>query len=73
MPSPARNAGRWPVGDFGVVVGATTPAGAVRLVDLNGPALSGQVGGGTPGLSGGLRGGYGRRTNPELSLSTSKH
>ncbi|MGH3789865.1 MAG: orotidine-5'-phosphate decarboxylase [Pseudonocardiaceae bacterium] len=36
----ARNAGRRPVGDFGVVVGATTPAGALRLDALNGPILA---------------------------------
>ncbi|MGH3719339.1 MAG: orotidine-5'-phosphate decarboxylase [Pseudonocardiaceae bacterium] len=35
----ARNAGRRPVGDLGVVVGATTPAGALRLEALNGPIL----------------------------------
>ncbi|MBW0009818.1 MAG: orotidine-5'-phosphate decarboxylase [Pseudonocardiales bacterium] len=40
----ARNAGRHPVGDLGVVVGATTPAGAVRLAALNGPILAPGIG-----------------------------
>ncbi|MGH4015144.1 MAG: orotidine-5'-phosphate decarboxylase [Pseudonocardiaceae bacterium] len=36
----ARNLGRHPVGDIGVVVGATAPAGALRLDSLNGPVLA---------------------------------
>ncbi|MGH3771169.1 MAG: orotidine-5'-phosphate decarboxylase [Pseudonocardiaceae bacterium] len=40
----ARNAGRYPVGDLGVVVGATTPAGALRLEALNGPILAPGIG-----------------------------
>jgi orotidine-5'-phosphate decarboxylase len=39
-----RNARRHPVGDFGVVVGATTPAGALRLGALNGPILAPGIG-----------------------------
>ncbi|HET9254786.1 MAG TPA: orotidine-5'-phosphate decarboxylase [Pseudonocardiaceae bacterium] len=35
----ARNAGRDPLGDFGVVVGATALAGSLRLSELNGPVL----------------------------------
>jgi len=35
----ARNADRHPIGDFGVVVGATAPAGTLRLENLNGPIL----------------------------------
>lgn len=41
----ARNAGRRPVGDVGVVVGATPPAaGALRLEALNGPILAPGIG-----------------------------
>ncbi|MDQ3761938.1 MAG: orotidine-5'-phosphate decarboxylase [Actinomycetota bacterium] len=40
----ARNAGEHPVGNFGVVVGATTPAGALRLEALNGPILAPGIG-----------------------------
>ncbi|MGH3855844.1 MAG: orotidine-5'-phosphate decarboxylase [Pseudonocardiaceae bacterium] len=40
----ARNAGRRPVGDFGVVVGATTSARALRLEALNGPILAPGIG-----------------------------
>jgi len=40
----ARNAGRHPVGDFGVVVGATMPAGELRLEALNGPILAPGIG-----------------------------
>jgi orotidine-5'-phosphate decarboxylase len=40
----ARNAGRRPVGDFGVVVGATSPAGTLRLAGLNGPILAPGIG-----------------------------
>jgi orotidine-5'-phosphate decarboxylase len=40
----ARNAGRHPVGDFGVVVGATAPVETLRLDDLNGPILAPGVG-----------------------------
>ena len=40
----ARNAGRYPVGDIGVVVGATSPAGALRLEALNGPILAPGIG-----------------------------
>jgi orotidine-5'-phosphate decarboxylase len=40
----ARNAGRYPVGDSGVVVGATSPAGALRLEALNGPILAPGIG-----------------------------
>ncbi|MBV8994549.1 MAG: orotidine-5'-phosphate decarboxylase [Pseudonocardiales bacterium] len=40
----ARNAGRQPVGDFGVVVGATAPAKTLRLDDLNGPILAPGIG-----------------------------
>ena len=40
----ARNAGRHPFGDLGVVVGATRAAGAVRLEALNGPVLAPGVG-----------------------------
>ncbi|MFN2495454.1 MAG: orotidine-5'-phosphate decarboxylase [Pseudonocardiaceae bacterium] len=40
----ARNAGRRPVGDIGVVIGATTPAGALQLDALNGPVLAPGVG-----------------------------
>ncbi|HEY2765130.1 MAG TPA: orotidine-5'-phosphate decarboxylase [Pseudonocardiaceae bacterium] len=36
----ARNVGRRPVGDFGVVIGATTPPGALRLDALGGPVLA---------------------------------
>jgi orotidine-5'-phosphate decarboxylase len=35
----ARNAGRRPAGDFGVVVGATAPVETLRLDGLNGPIL----------------------------------
>jgi orotidine-5'-phosphate decarboxylase len=34
-----RNAGRTPIGDFGVVVGATIGESSTRLIDLNGPLL----------------------------------
>jgi len=40
----ARNAGRHPLGDTGVVVGATTPAGTLRLAELNGPVLAPGIG-----------------------------
>lgn len=40
----ARNAGRHPVGDFGVVVGATAAVETLRLGDLNGPILAPGVG-----------------------------
>jgi orotidine-5'-phosphate decarboxylase len=40
----ARNAGRHPVGDIGVVVGATAPVGNLRLSDLNGPILAPGIG-----------------------------
>ncbi len=40
----ARNAGRHPVGDFGVVVGATAPIGQLRLNQLNGPILAPGIG-----------------------------
>ena len=40
----ARNARRHPIGDIGVVVGATAPVGNVRLTDLNGPILSPGIG-----------------------------
>jgi len=46
----ARNAGRRPVGDVGVVVGATTPAGALRLEALNGPILVPGIGAQGAGL-----------------------
>ncbi|HEU0089563.1 MAG TPA: orotidine-5'-phosphate decarboxylase [Pseudonocardiaceae bacterium] len=36
----ARNVGRQPIGDIGVVVGATAPAGMLRLEGLNGPVLA---------------------------------
>jgi orotidine-5'-phosphate decarboxylase len=47
----ARNAGRHPVGDIGVVVGATTPAGALRLEALNGPILAPGIGAQGAGLA----------------------
>lgn len=40
----ARNAGRHPIGDFGVVVGATAPVGQLRLGELNGPILAPGIG-----------------------------
>jgi orotidine-5'-phosphate decarboxylase len=40
----ARNAGRHPFGDLGVVVGATAAAGALRLEALNGPILAPGIG-----------------------------
>lgn len=40
----ARNAGRHPLGDFGVVMGATTVAGAAELAVLNGPILAPGIG-----------------------------
>ncbi|MDQ2791013.1 MAG: orotidine-5'-phosphate decarboxylase [Actinomycetota bacterium] len=40
----ARNAGRRPSGDVGVVVGATAPVGTVRLDALNGPILAPGIG-----------------------------
>jgi orotidine-5'-phosphate decarboxylase len=40
----ARNAGRHPVGDFGVVVGATAPVQTLCLDDLNGPILAPGIG-----------------------------
>ncbi len=40
----ARNAGRQPAGDFGVVVGATAPVQTLRLDDLNGPILAPGIG-----------------------------
>lgn len=54
----ARNAGRHPLGDLGVVVGAVTPAGtlagtpapALRLAALNGPILAPGVGAQGAGL-----------------------
>jgi orotidine-5'-phosphate decarboxylase len=47
----ARNAGRYPVGDSGVVVGATSPAGALRLEALNGPILAPGIGAQGAGLA----------------------
>ena len=47
----ARNADRHPVGDVGVVVGATTPAGALRLETLNGPILAPGIGAQGAGLA----------------------
>ena len=47
----ARNGGRHPVGDIGVVVGATTPAGALRLEALNGPILAPGIGAQGAGLA----------------------
>lgn len=50
----ARNAGRHPLGDLGVVVGATRPAGtlapALRLAAFNGPILAPGVGAQGAGL-----------------------
>ncbi|MCA1821629.1 MAG: orotidine-5'-phosphate decarboxylase [Pseudonocardia sp.] len=40
----ARNAGRQPAGDFGVVVGATAPVQTLRLDHLNGPILAPGIG-----------------------------
>jgi orotidine-5'-phosphate decarboxylase len=40
----ARNTGRYPMGDIGVVVGATAPVGNLRLSDLNGPILAPGIG-----------------------------
>ncbi|MGH3751490.1 MAG: hypothetical protein ACRDRP_02140 [Pseudonocardiaceae bacterium] len=40
----ARNAGCQPVGHLGVVVGATTAPGALRLDELNGPVLAPGIG-----------------------------
>jgi orotidine-5'-phosphate decarboxylase len=40
----ARNAGRRPGGDVGVVVGATAPLGALRLNAVNGPILAPGIG-----------------------------
>jgi orotidine-5'-phosphate decarboxylase len=40
----ARNAGRYPVGNFGVVVGATAPVGQLHLDKLNGPILAPGIG-----------------------------
>jgi orotidine-5'-phosphate decarboxylase len=40
----ARNVGRRPVGDFGVVVGATAPVVDLRLSELNGPILAPGIG-----------------------------
>jgi orotidine-5'-phosphate decarboxylase len=40
----ARNAGRHPIGDFGVVVGATTSVRKLGLDDLNGPILAPGIG-----------------------------
>jgi orotidine-5'-phosphate decarboxylase len=40
----ARNAGRHPVGDYGVVVGATAPVGQLHLSELNGPILAPGIG-----------------------------
>ena len=40
----SRNAGRHPVGDFGVVVGATAAVGTLRLGELNGPILAPGIG-----------------------------
>ena len=54
----ARNIGRRPTGDIGVVIGATTPAGALRLDTLNGPVLAPGIGAqgavlaGLPGIVG---------------------
>jgi orotidine-5'-phosphate decarboxylase len=39
-----RNAGRHPIGDFGVVVGATASVGQLRLGKLNGPILAPGIG-----------------------------
>jgi orotidine-5'-phosphate decarboxylase len=47
----ARNASRHPVGDLGVVVGATSPAGALRLEALNGPILAPGIGAQGAGLA----------------------
>lgn len=46
-----RNAGRHPLGDVGVVVGATTPAPALRLEGLNGPILAPGIGAQGAGLA----------------------
>jgi orotidine-5'-phosphate decarboxylase len=40
----ARNAGQCPLGDVGVVVGATAPLGTLRLETLNGPILAPGIG-----------------------------
>ncbi len=47
----ARNAGRHPVGDVGVVVGATTLARDLRLETLNGPILAPGIGAQGAGLA----------------------
>jgi orotidine-5'-phosphate decarboxylase len=47
----ARNTGRHPLGDVGVVVGATTLAGALRLETLNGPILAPGIGAQGAGLA----------------------
>jgi orotidine-5'-phosphate decarboxylase len=47
----ARNAGRHPVGDLGVVVGVTALAGALRLQALNGPVLAPGIGAQGAGLA----------------------
>jgi orotidine-5'-phosphate decarboxylase len=47
----ARNTGRHPVGDLGVVVGVTRVAGALRLAALNGPVLAPGVGAQGAGLA----------------------
>ncbi len=39
-----RNTGRYPIGDFGVVVGATAAVGMLRLGELNGPILAPGIG-----------------------------
>lgn len=40
----ARNAGRHPIGDVGVVIGATAPVETLRLDGLNGPILAPGIG-----------------------------
>ncbi|MGH3822710.1 MAG: orotidine-5'-phosphate decarboxylase [Pseudonocardiaceae bacterium] len=40
----ARNSGRYPLGDFGVVVGATAPVGKLQLGALNGAILAPGIG-----------------------------
>jgi orotidine-5'-phosphate decarboxylase len=40
----ARNVGRRPLGDIGVVIGATAPVADLRLTDLNGPILAPGIG-----------------------------
>jgi len=47
----ARNAGQCPLGDVGVVVGATAPPGTLRLESLNGPVLAPGIGAQGAGLT----------------------